>query len=95
MLAGRLRVPEVSFASSLEAVINAEEFPVMLQRDAPQRLWDIGALEHITLLVGPEGGWSERELALGELSASLGPRNMRADTAALVGLAIALAARGD
>ncbi len=94
MLAGRLRVPEVSFASSLEAVVNAEEFPVMLQRDAPQRLWDIGGLEHITLLIGPEGGWSERELALGELSASLGPRNMRADTAALVGLAIALASRG-
>jgi len=27
-------------------------------------------------------------------TASLGPRNMRAETAALVGLAIALAARG-
>jgi 16S rRNA (uracil1498-N3)-methyltransferase len=47
----------------------------------------------ITLLVGPEGGWTERELALVELKAGLGPRNLRADTAALVGLAVALALR--
>jgi RsmE family RNA methyltransferase len=47
----------------------------------------------VTLLIGPEGGWTERELALVPLQASLGPRNLRADTAALVGLSVALAAR--
>jgi RsmE family RNA methyltransferase len=45
------------------------------------------------LLVGPEGGWTERELGLVERKADLGPRNLRADTAALVGLAVALAGR--
>jgi 16S rRNA U1498 N3-methylase RsmE len=45
------------------------------------------------LLVGPEGGWTDRELGLVEVKAGLGPRNLRADTAALVGLAVALAAR--
>jgi 16S rRNA (uracil1498-N3)-methyltransferase len=47
----------------------------------------------VTLLVGPEGGWTEREQNLAPLLATLGPRNLRAETAALVGLAIALAGR--
>jgi 16S rRNA (uracil1498-N3)-methyltransferase len=94
MLAGRLLIPEVSVASSAEAAIGAEEFPVMLQRDSPQRLADLTSPRDLTLFIGPEGGWSERELDLGETVASLGPRNLRAETAALVGLAIALSVRG-
>jgi 16S rRNA (uracil1498-N3)-methyltransferase len=47
----------------------------------------------LTLLIGPEGGWSERELAAVPVKAGLGPRNLRAETAALVGLAVALAIR--
>lgn len=90
MLAGRLRVPEVSVASSFEAAIAAEANPVVLVRDAPRRLADVTELADMTLFIGPEGGWSERELELAETTASLGPRNMRADTAALVALAIAL-----
>ena len=94
MLAGRLRVPEVSAASSADAALGAEDFPVMLQRDSPQRLADLRSPRDISLFVGPEGGWSERELDMGETTASLGPRNLRAETAALVGLAIALSVRG-
>lgn len=94
MLAGRLRVPEVSAASSADAAIGAAEFPVMLQRDSPQRLADLKEPRDLTLFVGPEGGWTERELDLAETTASLGPRNLRAETAALVGLAIALGDRG-
>jgi RsmE family RNA methyltransferase len=45
------------------------------------------------VLVGPEGGWTDRELAMVPTKAGLGPRNLRADTAALVALATALAAR--
>jgi 16S rRNA (uracil1498-N3)-methyltransferase len=46
-----------------------------------------------TLFVGPEGGWTpaERALARGRVR-GLGPRNLRADTAALVALALALGA---
>jgi 16S rRNA (uracil1498-N3)-methyltransferase len=94
MLAGRLRVPEVSVASSFEAALGAEENPVILTREAPRRLAELSNLDHPTLFIGPEGGWSDRELELAEVTASLGPRNLRADTASLVGLAIALSARG-
>jgi 16S rRNA (uracil1498-N3)-methyltransferase len=95
MLAGRLRVPEVSAASSAGAALGAEEYPVLLDRASPQRLADLATPRDLTLFVGPEGGWSEREVDLSDTTASLGPRNLRADTAALVGLSIALAVRGD
>jgi len=46
--------------------------------------------------VGPEGGWSPAEkAAAGDRLLSLGPRNLRADTAALAGLATVLAGSGD
>lgn len=95
MLAARLQVPEVSIASDVDAVIGAAESAVMLSRTAPRRLADIIRPRDLTVLVGPEGGWTERELALAPEAATLGPRNLRADTAALVGLAIALSARGE
>jgi 16S rRNA (uracil1498-N3)-methyltransferase len=94
MLAGRLRVPEVSAASSTDAAIGAEESPVLLARDSPQRLAQLTSPRDVTLFVGPEGGWTPREVELAVATASLGPRNLRADTAAVVGLAIALASRG-
>ena len=94
MLAGRLRVPEVLAASSVEVAIGAEDYPVMLSRDSPQKLADLTSPRDLALFVGPEGGWTGRELDLGMTTASLGPRNLRAETAALVGLAVALAARG-
>ncbi|HEY8952953.1 MAG TPA: RsmE family RNA methyltransferase [Candidatus Dormibacteraeota bacterium] len=93
MLAGRLAVPEVLGPSSLEEAIARNENPVMLARSASTRLADLLEPQNLTLLIGPEGGWSERELAIVPRQATLGPRNLRADTAALVGLATALARR--
>ncbi len=93
MLAGRLRVPSVSGPSTIDEVVATAENPVMLVRGAAVDLADLDQPRDLTLLVGPEGGWSDRELALVEAKAGLGPRNLRADTAALVGLAVALARR--
>ena len=93
MLAGRLAVPEVLGPSSLEEAIARNENPVMLARSASTRLADVLEPQNLTLLIGPEGGWSERELAIVPRQATLGPRNLRADTAALVALATALARR--
>ena len=93
MLAGRLRVPEVAGPSPLTAVLAGAEHAVMLTRSSPRRLADLQEPRDLTLLVGPEGGWTEREVELVALRASLGPRNLRADTAALVALATALSTR--
>jgi 16S rRNA (uracil1498-N3)-methyltransferase len=93
MLAGRLRVPAVDSVASLEAVLDLDPNPVMLVRGAAQKLARIAEPRDLTLLIGPEGGWSDRELGLVAVKADLGPRNLRADTAALVGLSVALAAR--
>jgi 16S rRNA (uracil1498-N3)-methyltransferase len=93
MLAGRLKVPAVEGPSTLTAVVAGSEHPVMLARGAPMRLSDMPEPQDLTLFVGPEGGWTESELAIVAVKASLGPRNLRADTAALVALATVLASR--
>jgi len=86
-------VPTVSGPTPIDEVALVVENPVMLVRDAQVDLADLDQPRDLTLMVGPEGGWSDRELALVETKAGLGPRNLRADTAALVGLAVALAVR--
>jgi len=93
MLAGRLRVPEIDALGSLDDVLKASEHPVLLVRGSSQTLAKIAEPRDLTLVVGPEGGWSDRELDLARIKADLGPRNLRADTAALVALSVALAAR--
>ena len=54
---------------------------------APERV------EELTLLIGPEGGWSEREIRVaretGCVFQRLGPRRLRAETASLVAVTIA------
>jgi 16S rRNA (uracil1498-N3)-methyltransferase len=93
MLAGRLVIPAVSGPSTLDEVLEQSTSPVMLSRTAPLRLADLAEPRDLTLLVGPEGGWSDKEMALVEVKATLGPRNLRADTAALSALSMALSLR--
>ena len=90
MLAGRLRVPEVAGPSTLDKVLREHSNPVLLVRGASTALHDMPRDGEVTLLIGPEGGWTERELAMVPVHASLGPRNLRADTAAIVATTIAL-----
>ena len=90
MLAGRLRVPAVAGPSKLEQVLREQSNPVMLVRGAATPLSAMPRDGDVTLLIGPEGGWTEREVALVSRHATLGPRNLRADTAAVVATAIAI-----
>ncbi|MBJ7602449.1 MAG: 16S rRNA (uracil(1498)-N(3))-methyltransferase [Candidatus Dormibacteraeota bacterium] len=88
MLAGRLRVPEVSAPVRLAAAWREAADPYLLDMSGePMR----GLPDGATLFIGPEGGWApeERKLAAAR-TLSLGPRNLRADTAAVVGLTLAL-----
>jgi 16S rRNA (uracil1498-N3)-methyltransferase len=61
---------------------------------------DLAASNGIDVLIGPEGGFAEEERALllsqpRTLRLSLGPRILRADTAAVAALALVQAALGD
>ena len=88
LLAGRLRVPEVRGPVPLGEALAGHPAPLMLDREAATRLGPAGAPS--SLFIGPEGGWTAAELALAPATASLGPRNLRAENAAAAALAIAL-----
>ncbi len=90
MLAGRVSVPVIAGPSPLAEVLREQPNPVMLVRGASTPLSAMPRDGDVTLLVGPEGGWTEREVGMVPVHASLGPRNLRADTAAVVATAIAV-----
>lgn len=104
---GVLRVPAVREPEKLETLLGNwpdERRLVYCDEDAPVSS-PLDALrghapEPLAVLIGPEGGFEEEERALlcakpFVLPISLGPRIMRADTAAVAALALVNAALGD
>lgn len=104
---GVLRVPEIAEPERLDAMLagwDAERLLIYCDESAPvaspiAALGDVDA-GPLAVLCGPEGGFDEEERA--QLSKqtfvrpiSLGPRVMRADTAAVAALAIVNAVLGD
>jgi 16S rRNA (uracil1498-N3)-methyltransferase len=93
---GGARLPELSGPHT------PGELPTLLAAAGPTVCLDPAAASPLDpagrgpagLLVGPEGGWSTRELAffaaLGLASARLGPRLLRVETAAVAAAAILL-----
>jgi 16S rRNA (uracil1498-N3)-methyltransferase len=89
--------------AKLEAPTTCDE---VLQRDANKILFDADApthhsspITHHLLLIGPEGGWTQRELDLarehGCAFARLGPRRLRAETAAIVACVMCASRHGE
>ena len=101
---GRAVVPEVAPTTTLEGLV-ARSFEgqrvVLLETPghAPLASLGVDASRALLLLVGPAGGFEPSEaetlLAAGFAAASLGPRILRAETAAVVAVAIAQASWGD
>ena len=89
----RTRSPRISLAASLEDVLT--EFPsaqVLSEVEGVTRTMQ--ALEETALVIGPEGGWSPREVAaIGERAVTLGPRVLRVDTAVAAACALVLTDR--
>ena len=99
---GRNRIPEVRPVQALGHWLAS-------QRDARNYLLAPGGASGfadalrpptgVHLLVGPEGGWSEAELAAADAAGcqrvSLGPRVLRTETAGLAALAVVQARWGD
>lgn len=104
---GVLRVPEIVEPEKIETVLKSwppERTLIFADESAPLAS-PIAALKDVpagpaALLIGPEGGFTEEERALlcGQpfvVPISLGPRIMRADTAAVAALAVMNAVLGD
>jgi 16S rRNA (uracil1498-N3)-methyltransferase len=104
---GILRIPEVSGPDKLETVVASWDAarPLIFCDEASEERCPFTTLAGLqpgplALLIGPEGGFDESERAL--LSSkpfvtriSLGPRILRADTAAVAALALVNAVLGD
>jgi len=97
MQSQRSLVPEISGVHDwheLAALTAESETTWILDPEADTRE-KINVFGSTSLLVGPEGGWEEREIedmkVLGCLSLTLGPRILRTETAAVVGGALLLA----
>lgn len=105
---GRVQIPEVMGIAPLEEICagiesdclkillwerEASGFKEFLRRNSPP------PQAPVYLFVGPEGGFSEQEvarcLADGGVSVSLGPRILRTETAGIVGLSLVLYEWGD
>jgi 16S rRNA (uracil1498-N3)-methyltransferase len=89
---GRLHLPALSGPMTLDALLQANDGTRRMLLDPGAPGLDVGSEPHaLTLLVGPEGGWSERERRLAEASgaalAGLGEVVLRAETAPLAALA--------
>lgn len=99
---GRTHVPEVSEACRFEAWLNSEQhydLCLILHPDETQALSDIARPASVALLVGPEGGLTDEEVALaranGFLPLALGPRILRTETAAMTAVGLVQARWGD
>lgn len=101
---GRARVPELAAPVSLAHSLSDSTLPALRLMLDPAGEQSVHTLEHpannaIALLVGPEGGLSERDRALacaaGFIRLRLGPRILRTETAALAALAVLQSRFGD
>jgi 16S rRNA (uracil1498-N3)-methyltransferase len=94
---GRTAVPRLEAVTTFEEVLRRPGVKVLFDADAePGVLRD---LAEVTILIGPEGGWSEDELALAIewecIFQRLGPRRLRAETAALTAVSVIASRFGD
>jgi 16S rRNA (uracil1498-N3)-methyltransferase len=94
---GRSVIPIIEEPQPFDEVVKRDGVKIIFDADAdtsPQQLTNVA-----TLFIGPEGGWSERELQLarehGCAFERLGIRRLRAETAAIVATALVTARAGD
>ena len=94
---GRATIPTVEAPATFESVMTRAEAKLLFDADAEPS--HPATFEEVILFVGPEGGWGEDELQLARASgcsfSRLGPRRLRAETAAIVATAITAARHED
>ncbi len=93
---GRSQVPAIEPPTKFDEAITRAGAKIVFDADATTTTDN---RQPTTLFIGPEGGFTERELQLGRASGAaferMGPRRLRAETAAIVAVAIVSARSGD
>jgi 16S rRNA (uracil1498-N3)-methyltransferase len=95
---GRGIIPKVEPPAAFEEALQRDGMKILFDADREPSSHPAppGA---VTLFIGPEGGWSENELVLAASHdctfARMGPRRLRAETAAIAALSIVAARWGD
>lgn len=95
---GRALIPRVNEPTRFETLVKSSGVKIVFDADEqPHAALD--RLDEVTILIGPEGGWSEREVALARqaecMFQRLGPRRLRAETAAIAAMTLVAARYGD
>ena len=94
---GRSVIPLVEEPTKFDVVIDRDGLKIIFDAEAEPATWQPG--NPATLLIGPEGGWSDDELGValahGCAFERLGMRRLRAETAAIVATALVAARCAD
>lgn len=97
---GRGLIPEVIFCGKLESALSEHKTEKnLILAPSAHKTFNLESIRSVTFAVGPEGGFSEEEIALaqqlGYEATLLGPRVLRTETAGLAALAVAQSLAGD
>jgi len=103
---GRNKIPLLEEVQNIEDWVSqnsdqhTNKLKLILQPESGLQLSKLDrAVEHLTLLVGPEGGFSQREYELAQKNGyqglKLGPRILRTETAALAAISMCQTLWGD
>jgi 16S rRNA (uracil1498-N3)-methyltransferase len=95
----RTTIPEIADPTALKSALEHEDAPTRILLSETEQtttlssvLGDLPTQTQAALAIGPEGGWTPEEMALFTLhqwqSVTLGPRILRAETAAIAAIAI-------
>ena len=94
---GRATIPAIESPLGFDDAVARPGSKVLFDGDTPPTEQKLESA--VTLFIGPEGGWSEREIDLARTNGCafrrLGSRRLRAETAAIVATAIIAAQFGD